>query len=61
MFSRILTKVERHRIEKYLKADGHKDVNIRQLVMRSRKHLPQIKEDVGLLERLLATYEHEKA
>jgi hypothetical protein len=59
MFTRILTKVERHRIEKYLKADGHKDVNIRQLIMRSRKDLPQIKADLELLEKLMQTYEKE--
>ena len=60
MFSRILTVVERQRIRKYLKADGKKDVNIRQLIMRSRRHMPQIKEDLEILEKLLAVYEHEE-
>jgi hypothetical protein len=59
MFTRILTAVEKRRIQKYLKADGEKDVNIRQLIMRCRRHIPQIKEDLELLERLLAAYEAE--
>ena len=60
MFTRVLTDVEKRRIQRYLKADGEKDVNIRQLVARSRKHVPQIKADLELLGRLLATYEREK-
>ena len=59
MFSRLLTDIERRRIQRYLKADGEKDVNIRQLIMRSRRHLPQIKADLELLEKLLATYQRE--
>ena len=61
MFTRILTDVERKRIQKYLKADGEKDVNIRQLAMRSRRHMPQIRADLELLEKLLDVYEREKA
>jgi len=57
MFSRILTEIERKRVKVYLKADGKKDVNIRQLAMRCRRHLPQIKEDLALLERLITAYE----
>ena len=60
MFTRILTDVERKRIQKYLKADGEKDVNIRQLAMRCRRHMPQIRADLELLEKLLATYERDK-
>jgi hypothetical protein len=60
MFSRILTDIERKRIKSYLKADGEKDVNIRQLIMRSRRHVPTIKADLELLEKLLATYTREK-
>lgn len=56
MFSRIITDVEKRRIQKYFKADGEKDVNIRQLVMRSRRHLPKIRADLELLEKLLETY-----
>jgi hypothetical protein len=57
MFSRILTEIERKRIKTYLKQDGERDVNIRQLVMRSRRHLPTIKQDLDLLERLVQAYD----
>ncbi len=60
MFSRILTDIERKRIKSYLKADGEKDVNIRQLIMRSRRHLPTIQSDLELLEKLLKTYTGEQ-
>jgi hypothetical protein len=56
MFTRILTDLERKRIKSYLKQDGEKDVNIRQLVMRYKRDLPTIQSDMDLLERLLATY-----
>jgi len=60
MFSRILTALERKRIEAYIKADGEKDVNIRQLALWCRRFLPQIKKDIELLERLMKTYEKAK-
>ena len=53
----ILTSLERKRIEKYLKADGEKDVNIRQLVRGYRLHNARLKEDLALLEKMLAHYE----
>jgi hypothetical protein len=57
MFSRILTEIERKRIKNYLKQDGERDVNIRQLVMRSRRHLSTIKQDLMLLEKLVSAYD----
>jgi len=60
MFTRILTDLERKRIYSYLKADGEKDINIRQLAMRCRRHLSLIKKDVEVLERLMRTYEKTK-
>jgi len=60
MFSRILTAVERRMIAKYLKADGEKTVNLRQLALRYRKHAPLIREDLALLEKFAAAYEVEK-
>jgi len=57
MFTRILTSLERRRIEAYLKADGKKDTAVRVLTTRARHHLPQIKEDLELLERLVKVYE----
>jgi hypothetical protein len=35
-------------------------LNIQVLVARARKHLPQIRADLELLERLLEVYEGEK-
>jgi 23S rRNA maturation-related 3'-5' exoribonuclease YhaM len=61
MFTRILTDLERRRVNNYLRQDGEKEAPIRKIANRARNHLPKIKGDLELLERLLATYEHEKA
>ena len=53
----ILTDLERRQAKAYLKQDGDKTLNIRVMVQRGRTYLPQIRQDLGLLERLLATYE----
>jgi hypothetical protein len=60
MFTRVLTDVERRQIAKYLKQDGEKHVYVRKIVYGARKHLPQIRTDIELLENLLRTYEREK-
>jgi len=60
MFTRLLTDLERKRIKAYVKADGERASSIRQLVARCNKHLPQIKADLELLERLTRTYEQAK-
>ena len=57
MFQRILTDLERRRVKAYLKADGERDSIIRALVSRAKKHTPILKQDLELLERLLATYD----
>jgi len=57
MFSRILTTVERRKIQAYLKHDGEKDMHMRVIATRVRQFMPQIKEDIQLLERLLTAYE----
>jgi len=56
MFTRILTEVERKHIRAYLKHDGKKEVKIRMVVYGARKHLPTIRSDLEILEKLLATY-----
>jgi len=56
MFTRILTEVERKHIRAYLKQDGEKEIQIRKVVYGARKHLPTIRSDLELLEKLLATY-----
>jgi len=60
MFTRILTDLERRRIDAYLKADGEKDAPMRKIANRARNYLPQIKRDVELLEHLMKTYEKAK-
>lgn len=57
MFTRILTEFERRKIRSYLKADGEKEVNIRQMIMRYRRDKQRIDDDLKLLDQLLAAYE----
>jgi hypothetical protein len=57
MNPKILTDLERRKIRAYLKADGEKDVYIRQVIFRGKRCLPRIKEDLELLERLVQVYE----
>jgi len=57
MFTRILTAVERREIERWLRADGAKERQIRVTATRGRKFMPQIKKDLALLERFLAAYQ----
>ena len=61
LFTRILTDLERRQAKTYLKQNGEKTVNIQVLVTRARKHLPQIRADVDLLEKVRETYERTKA
>jgi ribosomal protein S24E len=60
MFTRILTESERKAIGKYLRKDGEKEAAVREIVYRSRKHLPQIEKDLALLRELLEAYERNK-
>ncbi len=57
MNPKVLTDLERKKIKSYLKADGDRDVHIRQLVFLVRRHLPQIKQDLELLESLVSAYD----
>lgn len=56
MHPRILSPLEERQIRIFLKQDGRKDLNMRVLISRARKNLPQIKRDMELLEKLLAKY-----
>jgi len=58
MYTRILTANERKRAQAYLKANGKKSTPIRQLVTRSKEHLPRIEEDLRLLKEVLDHYQH---
>jgi hypothetical protein len=60
LFTRILTENERKSIQKYLRYDGRKEVTVRKVVYGARKHLPTIKADLELLEKLIGTYEIKK-
>jgi hypothetical protein len=56
MFTRILTDVERKHIVKYLQRDGEKVIQVRKVVSGAKKHLPQIKADLAMLDKLLEVY-----
>jgi hypothetical protein len=60
VYTRILTELERRQAKAYIKQDGERTLNIQVLVTRCRKHLPQIRSDLELLERLLEVYERTK-
>ncbi len=57
MNTRILTALERKRIERYLKADGEKEQPVRMLVVRARRYQTQLRQDMELIDRLLTHYE----
>jgi hypothetical protein len=56
MHPRILSPLEEKQIRSYLKQDGEKTLNIRVLVSRAKRQMPQIMQDITLLDRLLAAY-----
>lgn len=60
MFTRLLTDLERRRIAQYLKADGERDKAVQNLVYRTRKYLPTIRQDIDLLEKLVKRYDVQK-
>ena len=60
MNPKILTPVEREKVKAYLKADGEKNLHVRQLVYQSHRHLPRIRADLELIEKLLAAYQRNK-
>jgi len=59
MHPRILSNLEEKRIRTYLKQDGKKEAPVRNIASRAKQFLPQIRSDLELLERLLATYTKE--
>jgi len=60
MYTRILTEPERNAINKYLRKDGTKEIQVRKAVYRAKRYLPQIRKDLELLEKLVETYERTK-
>ena len=61
MFTRILTDVERKKIEVWLKRNGEREVAVRKIAYLGKRDLPQIKSDLALLERFLAAYQKTRA
>lgn len=61
MRPRILSPLEERQIRAFLKANGEKNLNVRVLVTRVRKYLPQIDKDLALVKELLGSYERNKA
>jgi len=59
LFTRILTDLERRRLNAF-KVDGEKKTAITQLAARCRRHLPRIREDLALIERFMDVYEKTK-
>lgn len=60
MHPRILSPLEERQIKAFLKQDGEKNLNMRVLTSRAKKHLPRIREDLELLQKLLQTYQKTK-
>jgi hypothetical protein len=60
MYTRVLTDLERRRINEFLKQDGTRDVVIRSLISRSRRHVGRIEADLLLLRQLGRRYEAAK-
>ena len=60
MYTRILTEPERNAINKYLRKDGTKEIQVRKAVYRAKRYLPRIRKDLELLQRLLETYQKPK-
>ncbi len=56
MFTRILTELERRRIQSYLRRDGEKESAIRTMATRAKQNMPSIRSDLELLEKLLQAY-----
>ena len=56
MNKKILTDYERKYVARYLEKDGKKVIQVRKVVSGAKRHLPKIKEDLQLLERLLEAY-----
>ena len=61
MYARVLTDFERRKVRTYIGKDGEMPLTVDMLVKKTRKHLPKIRRDFVLLEKLLATYERNKA
>ena len=60
MHKALLSERERKQIRVYLKANGEKTMEIRQLAFLGKKYRTTMKADLDLVEKLLESYEREK-
>ena len=56
----LLSEKERRQIHTYLKQNGDKTMNMRQLAFLAKKYHTMMKADLDLIEKLLATYDKAK-
>jgi hypothetical protein len=60
MHRALLSEKERRQIHAYLKQNGDKTMNMRQLAFLANKYHTTIRADLELIEKLLETYERNK-
>jgi len=60
MHKALLSEKERKQIIAYLKANGEKTMEIRQLAFLGKKYRATMKSDLDLIDRLLQAYEKAK-
>jgi hypothetical protein len=60
MHRALLSEKERRQIHTYLKQNGDKTMNMRQLAFLANKYHTAIRADLDLIEKLLAAYERHK-
>jgi len=61
MHRALLSEKERRQIHAYLKQNGDKTMNVRQLTFLAKKYHTTMEADLDLIEELLATYEKAKS
>jgi hypothetical protein len=54
---RILSHLEEKQVKAFLKEDGQKNLNLRVLVLRARRSLPEIRRELALLEKFVRAYD----
>ena len=60
MNPRISSRLEERYINAFLKQDGEKNVNLRVLAFQVRKHMPEIRRELELLEKFASAYQKAK-
>ena len=60
MHRALLSEKERRQIHTYLKQNGDKTMNVRQLTFLAKKYHTTMEADLDLIEKLLTAYERNK-